>query len=52
MEYIAVIAGGLGEDGWDGEAHITADDFHDASEQALAAAARQGGRVISLEQSE
>ena len=49
MKYLALIAGGLGPDVWDREVNITAADFRDASEQAIALADEQGGEVVSLE---
>lgn len=50
--YLALVQGGLGPDVWDRELQLSAVDFRDASNQAIAKAEELGGHVISLEQSE
>lgn len=49
--YLALIQGGLGPDVWDTDLPISAVDFRDASNQAIAQAEELGGYVASLEQS-
>lgn len=50
--YEAVIAGGIGPDVWDKEIMISAVDFRDAANQAIAAAESAGGVVILVEQAD
>ena len=50
--YFALIQGGIGPDVWDEEFEISAIDFRDASNQAIAKAEEFGGQVVLLEQSE
>lgn len=52
LEFLALIQGGIGPDVWDREVAISAADFRDASNQAIAKAEDLGGYVVSLEQSE
>lgn len=49
-DYTALIAGGLGPDVWDEEMPISAVDFQDAANQAIAYAKERGGDVVLLEQ--
>lgn len=48
--YTAMIQGGRGPDVWDNEVQISAVDFKDASDQAIAGAEEAGGIVVALEQ--
>lgn len=48
--YYALIQGGIGPDVWDNEVPLSAVDFRDACNQALAKAEELGGQVTSLEQ--
>jgi hypothetical protein len=50
--YLALIQGGIGPDVWDKELLISAVDFRDAANQAIAKAEELGGCVVSLEQNE
>lgn len=50
--YLALIQGGLGPDVWDKELPISAVDFRDAANQAIAQAEELGGHVVRVEQSE
>jgi hypothetical protein len=50
--FLAVIQGGLGPDVWDRELTISAVDFRDAANQAIAQADELGGHVTSLEQTD
>lgn len=50
MNYLAIIQGGTGEDVWDRDIVVSAVDFRDASNQAIAKAEQLGGWVVSLEQ--
>lgn len=47
--YAALIQGGSGPDVWDREFLISAVDFKDAANQAIARAEEFGGHVVSLE---
>ena len=52
FNYLALIQGGLGPNVWDRELQISAVDFRDASNQALAQAEELGGQVVELSQND
>lgn len=50
VDFLTEIQGGIGEDVWDREIEISAADFRDAANQAIAHAEELGGQVVMLQQ--